>query len=210
MTSDRRVQVYPLPHMPIIKDLVPDLSLFYEQHASVKPWLHLTPEQEASKTETLQTIEHRKGLDGLYECVLCACCSTSCPSYWWLGDEEYLGPAALLQVRDPLSLSLSLSLSLNLSLSLSISLSLNLLWSSHLIAVVQAYRWINDSRDVASGERLDYLLANEQRLYACHGILNCTATCPKHLDPAKAIREMKALAPARMGVPKILAKLLLA
>jgi len=95
----RTVRIYPLPHMKVIRDLVPDMNNFYEQHKSVKPWLHLTPEQEKSNKEVKQSKEDRKQLDGLYECILCACCSTSCPSYWWAGDAngDYLGPAVLLQ-----------------------------------------------------------------------------------------------------------------
>jgi succinate dehydrogenase / fumarate reductase iron-sulfur subunit len=143
------VRIYPLPHMPVVKDLVPDLTMFYAQHASIKPWLEtatVTPEREWK-----QSPEDRKKLDGLYECILCACCSTACPSYWWNGD-RYLGPAALLQ----------------------------------------AYRWINDSRDEATGERLDNL-NDPFKLYRCHTIMNCTKTCPKHLNPAKAIAEIKKL-----------------
>jgi succinate dehydrogenase / fumarate reductase iron-sulfur subunit len=143
------VKVYPLPHMPVIKDLVPDMTHFYAQYASVKPWLQtitLPPEKER-----LQSKEDRAKLDGLYECILCACCSTSCPSYWWNGD-RYLGPAILLQ----------------------------------------AYRWIVDSRDEFTGERLD-TLEDPFRLYRCHTIMNCTKTCPKGLNPAKAIAEIKKL-----------------
>jgi succinate dehydrogenase / fumarate reductase, iron-sulfur subunit len=146
---DGPIRVYPLPHLPVIKDLVPDLSHFYAQHHSVEPWLRtVTPEPEA---EWKQTDGQRAKLDGLYECILCACCSTSCPSYWWNGD-RYLGPAALLQ----------------------------------------AYRWIIDSRDEAAGERLDFL-EDPFRLYRCHTILNCTKACPKGLNPAKAIAEIKKL-----------------
>lgn len=94
-----KVRIYPLPHQPVIKDLVPDLSAFYRHHKEIEPWLHLTKEQEKSKTEILQSPEDRKKLDGLYECILCACCSTSCPSYWWHGQEDYLGPAVLLQMH---------------------------------------------------------------------------------------------------------------
>ena len=141
------VKVYPLPHMPVIKDLVPDLTHFYAQYASVKPWLQsITPPPER---ERLQSKEDRAKLDGLYECILCACCSTSCPSYWWNG-ERYLGPSVLLQ----------------------------------------AYRWIVDSRDEFTGERLDDL-EDPFRLYRCHTIMNCTKTCPKGLNPAKAIAEIK-------------------
>jgi succinate dehydrogenase / fumarate reductase iron-sulfur subunit len=143
------VKIYPLPHMPVIKDLVPDLSMFYAQHASVKPWLETsTPEPQR---EWKQSVPDRRELDGLYECILCACCSTACPSYWWNGD-RFLGPAALLH----------------------------------------AYRWINDSRDEATGERLDDL-DDPFKLYRCHTIMNCAQTCPKHLNPAKAIAEIKKL-----------------
>ena len=142
------VRVYPLPHLPVIKDLVGDMSMFYAQYASVTPWLQAdSPPPEGG--ERLQSREDRARLDGLWECILCACCSTSCPSYWWNG-ERYLGPAALLQ----------------------------------------AYRWIADSRDEAAGERLD-ALEDPFRLYRCHTIMNCTKTCPKSLNPAKAIAEIK-------------------
>jgi succinate dehydrogenase / fumarate reductase iron-sulfur subunit len=143
------VRIYPLPHMAVIKDLVPDLSHFYAQHASVSPWLET--ETPAPEREWPQTEEDRAKLDGLYECILCACCSTSCPSYWWNSD-RYLGPAALLQ----------------------------------------AYRWIVDSRDEATGERLDDL-EDPFRLYRCHTIMNCAKTCPKGLNPARAIAEIKKL-----------------
>jgi succinate dehydrogenase / fumarate reductase iron-sulfur subunit len=141
------VSIYPLPHMPVVKDLIPDLTQFYAQHASIEPWLQTeTPEPQ---TEWLQSHDDREKLDGLYECILCACCSTSCPSYWWNSD-RYLGPAALLQ----------------------------------------AYRWIIDSRDEATGERLDNL-EDPFRLYRCHTIMNCAKACPKGLNPAKAIAEIK-------------------
>ncbi len=142
------VKVYPLPHMPVIKDLVPDLTTFYEQHKSIKPWLQ-SSEPENPNKERLQTPEERKELDGLYECIMCACCSTSCPSYWWNGD-KYLGPAVLLQ----------------------------------------AQRWIADSRDEATAERLDDL-EDPFKLYRCHTIMNCTNACPKGLNPAKAIGSIK-------------------
>ena len=141
------VKIYPLPHMPVVKDLVPDLTNFYAQHASIEPWLQ-TRTVEPEK-EWKQSPEDREKLDGLYECILCACCSTSCPSYWWNGD-RYLGPAVLLQ----------------------------------------AYRWLIDSRDEATGERLDNL-EDPFRLYRCHTIMNCTQACPKGLNPAKAIAEIK-------------------
>ena len=141
------VRIYPLPHMPVVKDLVPDLTRFYAQHRSIEPWLKtVTPEPQ---TEWRQSPDDRKHLDGLYECILCACCSTSCPSYWWNGD-RYLGPAALLQ----------------------------------------AYRWLIDSRDEGTGERLDNL-EDPFRLYRCHTIMNCAKACPKGLSPAKAIAEIK-------------------
>jgi succinate dehydrogenase iron-sulfur subunit len=141
------VRVYPLPHMSVVKDLVPDLTNFYAQHEFIEPWLKtVTPDPEK---ERLQSHEDREKLDGLYECILCACCSTSCPSYWW-NSERYLGPAALLQ----------------------------------------AERWILDSRDEATGERLDNL-EDPFRLYRCHTILNCTQACPKGLNPALAIADIK-------------------
>ena len=141
------IKVYPLPHMPVVKDLVPDLNNFYAQHRSIEPWLKtVSPEPQK---EWLQSHDDRQKLDGLYECILCACCSTSCPSYWWNGD-RYLGPAVLLQ----------------------------------------AYRWLIDSRDEAKGERLDNL-EDPFRLYRCHTIMNCAQTCPKGLNPAKAIAEIK-------------------
>lgn len=143
-------KVYPLPHLPVVKDLVPDLTHFYAQYASIKPWLQSDTPPPPDR-EQLQSKEDRDKLDGLYECILCACCSTSCPSYWWNSD-RYLGPAILLQ----------------------------------------AYRWIADSRDEAAGERLDDL-EDPFRLYRCHTIMNCTKTCPKHLNPAKAIAEVKKL-----------------
>ncbi len=139
--------VYPLPHLPVVKDLVPDLNTVYAQYASIEPWLKT--ESPEPTGERLQSPEERKQLDGLWECILCFCCSTSCPSYWWNG-ERFLGPAVLLQ----------------------------------------AYRWIADSRDEHTGERLDNL-EDPFRLYRCHTIMNCTNTCPKGLNPAKAIGEIK-------------------
>ena len=141
-------KVYPLPHMPVVKDLVPDLTQVYAQYASIEPWLKTESPPPPDK-ERLQSPEERRELDGLWECILCFCCSTSCPSYWWNGD-RYLGPAVLLQ----------------------------------------AYRWIADSRDEHTGERLDEL-EDPFRLYRCHTIMNCTKTCPKGLNPAKAIGEIK-------------------
>ena len=151
------VKIYPLPHMPVVKDLVPDLTHFYAQYASVKPWLQTKSVAPPDK-ERLQSKEDRDKLDGLYECILCASCSTSCPSYWWNSD-KYLGPAILLQ----------------------------------------AYRFIADSRDEATGERLDEL-EDPFRLYRCHTIMNCTKTCPKGLNPAKAIAEIKKELAVRQGV----------
>ena len=144
------VKIYPLPHMKVKKDLVPDMKKFYEQYSSIKPWL-ITENEAPVKKERLQSKEDREKLDGLYECILCACCSTSCPSYWWNGD-KYLGPAALMQ----------------------------------------SYRWIADSRDDATTERLEDL-NDSFKLYRCHTIMNCAKTCPKGLNPAKAISEIKKL-----------------
>ncbi len=150
------IKIYPLPHMSVVKDLVPDMTHFYAQYASIQPWIRTQSVAPPDK-ERLQSKEDRGNLDGLYECILCACCSTSCPSYWWNGD-RYLGPAILLQ----------------------------------------AYRWLADSRDEATGERLDQL-EDPFRLYRCHTIMNCTNTCPKHLNPAKAIAEIKKMMLARRG-----------
>ena len=143
------VTIYPLPHMQVVKDLVPDMTHFYAQYASIEPWIKTASPQP--NTERLQSPEDRKKLDGLYECILCACCSTSCPSYWWNG-ERYLGPAILLQ----------------------------------------AYRWLADSRDEAAGERLDNV-DDPYRLFRCDTILNCTRVCPKGLNPARSIVEIKKL-----------------
>ncbi len=145
---DGPIRIYPLPHMEVIKDLVPDMTHFYAQYASIKPWIETQTPAPADR-ERLQSVEDRSKLDGLYECILCACCSTSCPSYWWNSD-RYLGPAILLQ----------------------------------------AYRWIVDSRDENTGERLDDL-EDPFKLYRCHTIMACTDTCPKGLNPAKAIAEIK-------------------
>lgn len=149
------VRIFPLPHMNVIKDLVPDMSDFYKQYASVKPWMRKVNSGSDADSdsdfeqENLQTPEDREKLDGLYECILCACCSTSCPSYWWNGD-KYLGPAVLLQ----------------------------------------ANRWIQDSRDGTKSDRLDEL-NDSFKLYRCHTIMNCAKTCPKGLNPAKAIAQIK-------------------
>ena len=150
------VNIYPLPHMDVVKDLVPDLTHAYAQLTSIEPWIK-TQSATPPDQERLQSPEDRKLLDGLYECILCFSCSTSCPSYWWNGD-RYLGPAVLLQ----------------------------------------AYRWIADSRDEYTGERLDNL-EDPFRLYRCHTIMNCTNTCPKGLNPAKAIAEIKKLMVKRQG-----------
>ncbi|CAG0883452.1 unnamed protein product [Cyprideis torosa] len=147
--SSRAVKIYPLPHMYVVKDLVPDMANFYEQYRSIEPWLHRN--EEPGKEQYLQSVEDRAKLDGLYECILCACCSTSCPSYWWNG-EKYLGPAVLLQ----------------------------------------AYRWMIDSRDEALEQRLNRL-KDPFSVYRCHTIMNCTKTCPKNLNPGKAIAEVKKL-----------------
>jgi len=147
------VRVYPLPHMSVVKDLVPDLNRAYAQYAAIEPWIKTqTP---APARERPQSPAERARLDGMWECILCFCCQTSCPSYWWNGD-RFLGPAILLQ----------------------------------------AYRWIVDSRDEHTGERLD-ALEDPFRLYRCHTIMNCTKTCPKDLNPAKAIAEIKKLMVAR-------------
>jgi succinate dehydrogenase / fumarate reductase iron-sulfur subunit len=144
------VQITPLPHMEVVKDLVPDLSHAYAQYAATQPWLKTATAAPSGK-ERLQSPEDRAKLDGLYECILCFCCTTSCPSYWWNAD-KFLGPAVLLQ----------------------------------------AYRWLADSRDEATGERLDQL-EDPFRLYRCHTIMNCANVCPKGLNPAKAIAETKKL-----------------
>mgnify|MGYP001187798589 FL=1 len=141
------VAIYPLPHMAVIRDLVVDFSKFWAQYESIQPWLKT--ESPDPQKERLQSPEDRAKLDGLYECILCASCSTACPSYWWNGD-RYLGPAVLLQ----------------------------------------SYRWLIDSRDEGTGERLDEL-EDPFKLYRCHTIMNCTQTCPKGLNPAKAIGEIK-------------------
>ena len=150
------IKINPLPHLQVVKDLVPDMTHFYAQYASIKPWIR-TQSVALPGQERLQSQEDREKLDGLYECILCACCSTSCPSYWWNGD-RYLGPAILLQ----------------------------------------AYRWLVDSRDEDTGERLD-ALDDPFRLYRCHTIMNCTSTCPKGLNPGKAIAETKKMLLQRNG-----------
>ncbi|TIC59102.1 succinate dehydrogenase and fumarate r [Wallemia mellicola] len=145
--ENKASKIYPLPHMYIVKDLVPDMTQFYKQYKSIEPYLQ--SDNVPDGVEHRQSPEERKKLDGMYECILCACCSTSCPSYWW-NQDEYLGPAVLMQ----------------------------------------AYRWIADSRDSKAAERKEKL-ENTFSLYRCHTIFNCTRTCPKGLNPAKAIAEMK-------------------
>merc|ERR1712029_650328 len=152
--NDKATKIYPLPHMYVVKDLVPDMNNFYQQYRSIQPWLQREDEKEMKVGEpqqTLQSVGDRAKLDGLYEFILCACCSTSCPSYWWNGD-RYLGPAVLMQ----------------------------------------AYRWIIDSRDGQQAERLGKL-RDPFSVYRCHTIMNCTKTCPKGLNPGRAIAEIKKL-----------------
>ena len=146
-TTKKEIRINPLPHLHVIKDLVPDLSNFYAQYKSIEPWMKA--DEKPGEKEYYQSKADRQKLDGLYECILCACCSASCPSYWWNSD-KYLGPSVLLQ----------------------------------------AYRWIIDSRDKATRERLQYL-EDPFKLYRCHTILNCTKTCPKHLNPALVIAKIK-------------------
>lgn len=143
----KKSKIYPLPHMYVVKDLVPDLTHFYQQYQSIEPWLQR--KEPNPERENLQTIEDRKKLDGLYECILCACCSTSCMSYWW-NQDKYLGPAVLMQ----------------------------------------AYRWVIDSRDQFTAER-KARLQDPFSLYRCHTIMNCARTCPKGLNPGLAIAELK-------------------
>jgi len=146
-TSTKDIKIYPLPHMYVVKDLVPDLTLFYKQYKSIEPYLK--NDNPPAKGEFLQSQADRRKLDGMYECILCACCSTSCPSYWW-NQDEYLGPATLMQ----------------------------------------AYRWIADSRDSHGALRKEKM-QNVMSLYRCHTIFNCSRTCPKGLNPAEAIAKMK-------------------
>jgi succinate dehydrogenase / fumarate reductase iron-sulfur subunit len=155
-TGDLRgdVKIYPLPHMPVVKDLVPDLTNFYAQYASIKPWLQ-TRTPAPPDQERLQSKEDQEKINTPSACILCACCSTSCPSYWWNSD-RFLGPAALLA----------------------------------------AYRWLVDTRDDATGERLDDL-EDPFKIYRCHTIMNCTNACPKDLNPARAIAETKKMLAAR-------------
>jgi len=150
--DDKVTKIYPLPHMYVVKDLVPDMNNFYQQYKSIQPWLQREEGEKGGEAlQNLQSVDDRAKLDGLYECILCACCSTSCPSYWWNGD-RYLGPAVLMQ----------------------------------------AYRWIIDSRDEEQAERLNKL-RDPFSVYRCHTIMNCTKTCPKGLNPGRAIAEIKKL-----------------
>lgn len=146
--TSKSTKIYPLPHMYIVRDLVPDLTHFYKQYKSIQPYLQ-RDDLPADGRENIQSIDDRAKLDGLYECILCACCSTSCPSYWW-NQQQYLGPAVLMQ----------------------------------------AYRWLIDSRDQAGKIRRE-MLQNSMSLYRCHTIMNCSRTCPKGLNPGRAIAEIK-------------------
>ncbi len=141
------IHIYPLPHMKVVKDLVPDLTHAYKQYAQIEPWLKTG--DSIPEKEQLQSPEEREKLDGLWECILCFCCSAGCPSYWWNSD-KFLGPATLLQ----------------------------------------SYRWVADSRDNHTNGRLENL-EDPFKMYRCHTILNCTTTCPKDLNPGKAIAELK-------------------
>merc|ERR1712037_839032 len=144
----KTTKIWPLPHMYVVKDLVPDMNNFYAQYKSIEPWPKKRDETPRT-TENYQSEADRAKLDGLYECILCACCSTSCPSYWWNGD-KYLGPAI----------------------------------------IQQAYRWLIDSRDDYTAERLEKM-NDAYSVFKCHTIMNCTKACPKHLNPAWAIAEIK-------------------
>ncbi|PON44056.1 Succinate dehydrogenase/fumarate reductase iron-sulfur protein [Parasponia andersonii] len=149
--SGPSTMITPLPHMYVIKDLVVDMTNFYNQYKSIEPWLKRKSPPPVPGKEILQSKKDRAKLDGMYECILCACCSTSCPSYWW-NPESYLGPAALLH----------------------------------------ANRWIMDSRDEYTHERLESI-NDEYKLYRCHTILNCARACPKGLNPGKQIQNIKKL-----------------
>jgi succinate dehydrogenase / fumarate reductase iron-sulfur subunit len=142
------IKIYPLPHLPVIKDLVPDLTHFYEQYKSIKPWIQAEAPANPDQ-ERLQSPEDREKLDGLYECILCACCSTSCPSFWWNPD-KFVGPAGLLQ----------------------------------------AYRFLIDSRDTHTQERLAEL-EDPFSVFRCRGIMNCVSVCPKGLNPTQAIGHIR-------------------
>ena len=142
------INIFPLTHLPVIKDLVVDLSHAFKQLEFIEPWLK-TNLGEPTKNEKIQSLNERSKIDGLWECILCFCCTTSCVSYWWNG-EKYLGPAALLQ----------------------------------------ASRWVNDSRDQERKKRLKYIEENSN-IHNCHSIMNCANSCPKGLNPAKAIADLK-------------------
>jgi len=158
--TSKSTKIYPLPHMYVVKDLVPDMNLFYEQYASIQPWIQKNTPIKLGEKQMHQNLEEREKLDGLYECILCACCSSSCMSYWWNAD-KYLGPAVLMQ----------------------------------------AYRWIIDSRDDKAEERLNRM-RDSYSAFKCHTILNCTRTCPKHLNPAFAIGQIKKLLTGVESKPK--------
>jgi len=158
--TTKATKIYPLPHMYVVKDLVPDMTNFYNQYKEIEPYLQREGEQEFGKVSNFQSVEDRAKLDGMYECILCACCTTSCPSYWWNGD-RYLGPAVLMQ----------------------------------------AYRWMVDSRDQKTEERMQRL-QDHYSVYRCHTILNCTKTCPKGLNPGEAIAGIKKLMQGVKG-PKV-------
>jgi len=148
------VEIRPLPGLPVIRDLIVDMTQFFHQYHSVKPYL--INNDPPPETERLQSPEDRAALDGAYECILCACCTTSCPSFWWNPD-KFVGPAGLLQ----------------------------------------AYRFLADSRDQATAERLDNL-EDPYRLFRCHSIMNCVAACPKGLNPTSAIGKIKDMMVKRM------------
>ena len=139
----------PLPGLPVVRDLVVDMSIFYKQFEKVKPYL--INDEPPPAIERLQSPEDREKLDGLYECILCACCSTACPSFWWNPD-KFIGPAGLLQ----------------------------------------AYRFLADSRDTATAERLSGL-ADPFSVFRCRGIMNCVAVCPKGLNPTRAIGYIRSM-----------------
>jgi succinate dehydrogenase (ubiquinone) iron-sulfur subunit len=149
--TSKTSKIYPLPHMYVVKDLVPDMNNFYAQYKFIEPYLKKrgVTEADMGKTAYLQSPDDRAKLDGMYECILCACCSTSCPSYWW-NQDKYLGPAVIMQ----------------------------------------AYRWVMDSRDDFKEERLAKL-QDKWSVFKCHTIMNCTKTCPKGLNPGAAVAELK-------------------
>jgi succinate dehydrogenase / fumarate reductase iron-sulfur subunit len=154
-TLKQPIEVRPLPGLPVIRDLIVDMTQFFKQYHSIKPYV--INDSPAPDRERLQSQEDRKELDGLYECILCACCSTSCPSFWWNPD-KFVGPAGLLA----------------------------------------AYRFIADTRDEATSQRLDDL-EDPYRLFRCHSIMNCVDVCPKELNPTKAIGKIKDLMVKRIS-----------